>query len=465
MKESIIKFNQSNTHNKEDGNFIKISKKILIHTFGCQMNEYDSEKMINILAQKYNLLEIKDPNDADIIIFNTCSIREKAQEKVFSDLGRLKKIKQKNPKLIICVGGCVASQEGDLILERAPFVDVIFGPQTIHRIYDLIQSYERIKQPQIDITFPEIEKFDSLPFPNQSKSSSFISIMEGCNKYCSYCVVPYTRGSEISRPVKDILTEIKRLSDIGVKDITLLGQNVNAYKIYSNYKNETIDFSDLLELIHEVDGIERIRFMTSHPKEMTNRMIDIYKNLYKLVSFLHLPVQSGSDRILSKMKRGYTVSEFIYVVNKLREARPSLALSSDFIVGFPGETEEDFNETLNLIEKVNFSSGFSFIYSSRPNTPASYLSDNLTLREKQLRLYKLQNLINKQSFMFSRSLLGTTQRVLAENISTRNPNQLVGRTEYNKVVNFIGSKSQIGKMVNVKITSINTNTLNAELIN
>ncbi|MCM0034656.1 MAG: tRNA (N6-isopentenyl adenosine(37)-C2)-methylthiotransferase MiaB [Burkholderiaceae bacterium] len=435
-------------------------KKVFIRTFGCQMNEYDSDKMLDVLGQERGVVVTQTPEDADVILFNTCSVREKAQEKVFSDLGRIKHLKALNPDLVIGVGGCVASQEGAAIVDRAPYVDVVFGPQTLHRLPELIARRRSEGRSQVDISFPEIEKFDAMPPSRVEGATAFVSIMEGCSKYCSFCVVPYTRGEEISRPFEDVLTEVADLADQGVKEVTLLGQNVNAYRgpMSAEKDAEIADFATLLEYVHEIPGIERIRYTTSHPKEMTTRMTEVYARLPKLVSFLHLPVQAGSDRVLAGMKRGYTAIEFKSVVRKLRAARPGLTLSSDFIVGFPGETEEDFEKTMKLIEEVGFDTSFSFVYSRRPGTPAADLSDDTPQTVKLQRLQRLQALINEQAHAIARSMVGSTQRILVEGTSTRDPNELSGRTENNRIVNFPGHPRLIGQMIDVVITDAMTNT-------
>ena len=435
-------------------------KKVFIRTFGCQMNEYDSDKMLDVLGQERGVVVTQNPEDADIILFNTCSVREKAQEKVFSDLGRIKHLKALNPDLVIGVGGCVASQEGSAIVDRAPYVDVVFGPQTLHRLPELIARRRSEGRSQVDISFPEIEKFDAMPPARVEGATAFVSIMEGCSKYCSFCVVPYTRGEEISRPFEDVLTEVADLADQGVKEVTLLGQNVNAYRgrMSADANAEIADFATLLEYVHEIPGIERIRYTTSHPKEMTTRMTEVYARLPKLVSFLHLPVQAGSDRILASMKRGYTAIEFKSVVRKLRAARPGLTLSSDFIVGFPGETEEDFEKTMKLIEEVGFDTSFSFVYSRRPGTPAADLTDDTPQTVKLQRLQRLQARINEQAHAIARSMVGSTQRILVEGTSTRDPSELCGRTENNRIVNFPGHPRLIGQMINVVITDAMTNT-------
>jgi len=440
------------------------TRKLYIKTFGCQMNEYDSDKMADVLRENQGLELTSDPEDADVILFNTCSIREKAQEKVFSDLGRANQLKQKKPNLVIGVGGCVASQEGATIIRRAPYVDVVFGPQTLHRLPDLINKRKETGRSQVDISFPEIEKFDSLPPARVDGPSAFVSIMEGCSKYCSFCVVPYTRGEEISRPFEDVLQEVADLADQGVKEVNLLGQNVNAYRGTMGDSGEIADFAMLLEYVHEIPGIERIRYTTSHPKEMTNRLIEAHGALPKLVPFLHLPIQTGSDRILAAMKRGYTGLEFKALARKLYAARPGMTLSSDFIVGFPGETDADFETTMKLIEDVNFDTSFSFIYSRRPGTPAADLHDDTPYDVKLKRLQRLQAQITKQAKAISHTMLHTVQPVLVEGESRRDKDELTGRTENNRIVNFAASKRLIGQIVNVRITDVYTNSLRGEVV-
>jgi tRNA-2-methylthio-N6-dimethylallyladenosine synthase len=439
-------------------------RKLFIRTFGCQMNEYDSSKMADILHQTQGLELTQDPEEADVILFNTCSVREKAQEKVFSDLGRVRHLKQNNPDLIIGVGGCVASQEGAAIVERAPFVDLVFGPQTLHRLPQLIAKRKETGRPQVDISFPEIEKFDALPPARVEGPTAFVSIMEGCSKYCSFCVVPYTRGPEVSRPFDDVLVEVADLADQGVKEVTLLGQNVNAYRGPMGESAEIADFAMLLEYVHEIPGIERIRYTTSHPKEMTTRLIEAHGALPKLVPFLHLPVQAGSDRILGRMKRGYTTLEYKSIVRRLRAARPGLGLSSDFIVGFPGESEVDFEKTMSLIRDVGFDQSYSFLYSRRPGTPASDMRDDTPKELKLERLHRLQALVNEQANAIAHAMIGTTQRILVERPSRRDPNELSGRTENNRIVNFTGQPRLIGQMVDVRITQTNTNSLKGEVV-
>jgi tRNA-2-methylthio-N6-dimethylallyladenosine synthase len=427
------------------------------------MNEYDSEKMLDVLGTQNPVELTQNADEADVILFNTCSVREKAQEKVFSDLGRVKELKIKNPNLIIGVGGCVASQEGATIVKRAPYVDVVFGPQTLHRLPELIEKRRRLNIPQVDISFPEIEKFDALPPPRKQGASAFVSIMEGCSKYCSFCVVPYTRGEEISRPFEDVLTEVADLADQGVKEVTLLGQNVNAYLGKIGQDAGIADFAMLLEYVHELPGIERIRYTTSHPKEMTQRLIDAYATLPKLVSFLHLPVQAGSDRVLAAMKRGYTTLEFKSIIKRIRQARPGLTVASDFIVGFPGETEADFLKTLALIDDVQFDTAYSFVYSRRPGTPASDLTDDTQQEVKLERLQRLQTLINKQAAEVAQNMVGTTQRILVEGHAKRDVTELMGKTENNRAVNFVGPERLMGQMIDVVITEARANTFRAEV--
>ena len=427
------------------------------------MNEYDSDKMADVLNATHGMEATDDPSQADIILFNTCSVREKAQEKVFHDLGRVKHLKTENPNLLIGVGGCVASQEGKAIVSRAPFVDIVFGPQTLHRLPEMIEKRRTTGRSQIDITFPEIEKFDHLPPARTEGATAFVSIMEGCSKYCSYCVVPYTRGEEVSRPLIDVLTEIAVLADQGVKEINLLGQNVNAFLGVMD-DGDIADFALLIEYIHEIPGIERIRYTTSHPKEFTSRLIASYEALPKLVSHLHLPVQSGSDRILTAMKRGYSVQEYKSIVQRLRAVRPDISLSSDFIVGFPGETREDFEATMELIEEMNFDDSFSFIYSARPGTPAADLADDTPHAIKLERLQRLQAQIQQQSRKISQSMVGSTQRILVEGVSKKNTDEIFGRTDNNRVVNFSGEKGLIGHFINIRITDALPHSLRGEVV-
>lgn len=438
------------------------TKKVFIKTFGCQMNEYDSDKMADVLGAAQGYESTDDPEQADLILFNTCSVREKAQEKVFSDLGRFKHLKEKG--VLIGVGGCVASQEGEEIIKRAPYVDVVFGPQTLHRLPDLLNARAARAKPQVDISFPEIEKFDHLPPARVEGASAFVSIMEGCSKYCSYCVVPYTRGEEVSRPFEDVLVEVAGLADQGVKEVTLLGQNVNAYLGKMGDTTEIADFALLLEYVAEIPGIERIRFTTSHPNEFTPRLIEAYAKLPQLVSHLHLPVQHGSDKILMAMKRGYTAMEYKSTIRKLRAIRPDLAMSSDFIVGFPGETEEDFQKMMKLIHDVRFDNSFSFIFSPRPGTPAANLHDDTPHEVKLRRLQELQAVINQNIKEISEERVGTVQRLLVEGLSKRDGSELMGRTECNRVVNFPGNERLIGQMVDVRVTEAKTYTLRGEVL-
>ena len=440
-----------------------MTQKLHIKTWGCQMNEYDSSKMADLLLSTHGLELTEIPEEADVLLLNTCSIREKAQEKVFHQLGRWKELKKNNPNLLIGVGGCVASQEGEHIRTRAPYVDIVFGPQTLHRLPEMINQIRGGKSSVVDISFPEIEKFDCLPEPRAEGPTAFVSIMEGCNKYCTYCVVPYTRGEEVSRPVDDILFEIAQLAAQGVREVNLLGQNVNAYR-GPTFDGEICTFAELLRLVAAIDGIDRLRFTTSHPIEFTDDIIDVYRDTPELVSFLHLPVQSGSDRVLTMMKRGHTALEYKSIIRKLKAVRPNIQISSDFIVGFPGETKEDFEQTMNLIAQVNFDMSFSFIYSARPGTPAADYPDDVTEDEKKQRLYLLQQRINNQAAQFSRAMLGTEQRVLVEGPSKKDIMELTGRTETNRIVNFQGSPEMIGKFVDIKITDVFTNSLRGEVV-
>ena len=439
-------------------------KKVFIKTFGCQMNEYDSDKMVDVLSDSEGMVKTDRPEDADVILFNTCSVREKAQEKVFHDLGRVRHLKEKNPNLVIGVGGCVASQEGGEIVKRAPFVDVVFGPQTLHRLPTLIAQRRNSGKAAVDISFPEIEKFDAMPPARTEGASAFVSIMEGCSKYCSFCIVPYTRGEEVSRPFADILVEIAELAAQGVKEVTLLGQNVNAYRGVMDDAGTIADLADLIETIAEMPEIERIRYTTSHPREMTPKLIDMYVRVPKLVSHLHLPVQAGSDRVLVAMKRGYTGLEYKSVIRKLRAARPDLSLSSDFIVGFPGETGEDFEKTMALIEDVGFDYSFSFLYSSRPGTPAAELSDDTPAEIKTERLMRLQAKIEEQAQAISQSMVGSVQRVLVESLSRKDANELAGRTDNNRIVNFVGNARLINQFVDVRIVESLSHTLRGEIV-
>ncbi len=422
------------------------------------MNEYDSEKMADLLDSTHGYALAEQAEDADVILLNTCSIREKAQEKVFHQLGRWKKLKNTKPDLIIGVGGCVASQEGDVIRQRAPFVDIVFGPQTLHRLPEMINSIKGGEKAMIDISFPEIEKFDRLPEPRAEGPSAFVSIMEGCSKYCTFCVVPYTRGEEVSRPVDDVIFEIAQLAEQGVREVNLLGQNVNAFR-GNNYDDSVCTFAELLHLIAAIDGIDRIRYTTSHPVEFTDDIIDAYADIPELVDHLHLPVQSGADRILTMMKRGHTAIEYKSKIRRLRKVRPNLCMSSDFIIGFPGESESDFIATMDLIQAVDFDLSFSFIYSARPGTPAADLPDDVSEETKKQRLYLLQQRINQQSLKIARGMLGTTQRILVEGPSKKNPMELMGRTENNRVVNFEGTPDMIGEFLDVEITDVFANSL------
>ncbi len=440
-----------------------MTQKLHIKTWGCQMNEYDSSKMADLLHSTHGLELTEVPEEADVLLLNTCSIREKAQEKVFHQLGRWKELKKNNPNLLIGVGGCVASQEGEHIRTRAPYVDIVFGPQTLHRLPEMINQIRGGKSSVVDISFPEIEKFDCLPEPRAEGPTAFVSIMEGCNKYCTYCVVPYTRGEEVSRPVDDILFEIAQLAAQGVREVNLLGQNVNAYR-GPTFDGEICTFAELLRLVAAIDGIDRLRFTTSHPIEFTDDIIEVYRDTPEIVSFLHLPVQSGSDRVLTMMKRGHTALEYKSIIRKLKAVRPNIQISSDFIVGFPGETKEDFEQTMNLIAQVNFDMSFSFIYSARPGTPAADYPDDVTEDEKKQRLYLLQQRINNQAAQFSRAMLGTEQRVLVEGPSKKDIMELTGRTETNRIVNFQGSPEMIGKFVDIKITDVFTNSLRGEVV-
>jgi tRNA-2-methylthio-N6-dimethylallyladenosine synthase len=443
--------------------------KFHIKTFGCQMNEYDSDRMADVLRAHEGMEATGKPEQADVILFNTCSIREKAEEKVFSDLGRIRPLKQSNPGLLIAVGGCVASQEGEAILKRAPYVDIVFGPQTLHRLPQLLQARRASGRPQVDISFPEIEKFDHLPVPvhvegsQNSSGTAYVSIMEGCSKYCTFCVVPYTRGEEVSRPLADVMRDVQQLAAQGVKEVTLLGQNVNAY-CGTGDDGETVDFAFLLQAIAALEGITRLRFTTSHPRDMSQRLIDVYATTPKLVSHLHLPVQSGSDRILAAMKRGHTVLEYKSIIRRVRAARPDICVTSDFIVGFPGETEQDFEATMKLIDEVGFDNSFSYLYSPRPGTPAAELRDDTPFEVKAQRLKRLQDRIAEQEAGVARVMLGTTQRALVEGVSKKDASELAARTDNNRVVNFSGAASLIGEFVEVKITEVVRHTLRGELV-
>jgi tRNA-2-methylthio-N6-dimethylallyladenosine synthase len=438
------------------------SKKVYIKTFGCQMNEYDSSRMADLMRAAEGMEPTENPEDADLILLNTCSVREKPQERVFHQLGRLRELKLANPDLVIGVGGCVASQEGSTIVERAPYVDLVFGPQTLHRLPEMIAAKRKSGQSQVDTSFPEIEKFDRLPPPRVEGAAAFLSIMEGCSKYCSFCVVPYTRGEEVSRPFADVLTEAAQLTQQGVKEITLLGQNVNAYRgVMDN--GEIADLALLLEYLAEIPEIERLRYTTSHPNEMTPALIDAFARIPKLVSHLHLPVQAGSDRILAAMKRNYTVLQYKSIIRKLRAARPDLCLSSDFIVGFPGESEADFEATMKLVDDIGFDASYSFLYSARPGTPASYLKDDTPYEIRLARLEMLQAKIDAQAYAISEQMIGTQQRVLVEGISRKNANELAARTDNNRIVNFPGPASLINQFTTVTITEAMPHTLRGQL--
>ncbi|HSI53604.1 MAG TPA: tRNA (N6-isopentenyl adenosine(37)-C2)-methylthiotransferase MiaB [Ramlibacter sp.] len=439
-----------------------MTKKVFIKTFGCQMNEYDSDKMADVMHAAQGYEPTKDVEEADLILFNTCSVREKAQEKVFSDLGRVKHLKKKG--VLIGVGGCVASQEGAAIIERAPYVDVVFGPQTLHRLPDLLRERDRQGRAQVDISFPEIEKFDNLPPARVDGATAFVSIMEGCSKYCSYCVVPYTRGEEVSRPFDDVLVEVAGLAEQGVKEVTLLGQNVNAYRGIMGDTADIADFALLIEYVARIPGIERIRYTTSHPNEFTQRLIDVYSKVPQLVSHLHLPVQHGSDRILMAMKRGYTAMEYKSTVRKLRAIRPDMAMSSDFIVGFPGETDEDHARLMKLLDDVGYDNSFSFIFSPRPGTPAATLHDETPHEVKLKRLQQVQRVIEDNMRAISESRVGTVQRILVEGPSRKDATELAGRTECNRMVNFKGDKRLVGQMIEVKVTEANSHSLRGEVL-
>ena len=437
-------------------------KKVFIKTFGCQMNEYDSDKMADVLHAAEGYEPTNDVEQADLILFNTCSVREKAQEKVFSDLGRVKHLKAKGT--LIGVGGCVASQEGAAIVARAPYVDVVFGPQTLHRLPQMLAQRRLERRPQVDISFPEIEKFDNLPPARVEGATAFVSIMEGCSKYCSYCVVPYTRGEEVSRPFDDVLVEVAGLADQGVKEVTLLGQNVNAYRGKMGDTSDIADFALLIEYVADIPGIERIRYTTSHPNEFTQRLIDVYGRVPQLVSHLHLPVQHGSDRILMAMKRGYTAMEYKSTVRKLRAVRPNISLSSDFIVGFPGETQDDFDKMMKLIDDIGFDSSFSFVFSARPGTPAASLHDDTPQELKLKRLQHLQAVIEANQRRIGQGMVGTTQKILVEGPSRKDASELMGRTECNRIVNFKGQPRLVGQLIDVRITEAYPHSLRAEVV-
>ncbi|NNF15263.1 MAG: tRNA (N6-isopentenyl adenosine(37)-C2)-methylthiotransferase MiaB [Gammaproteobacteria bacterium] len=439
-----------------------MSGKLFIKTFGCQMNEYDSSKMADVLAASHGLAVTATPEEADVLLLNTCSIREKAQEKVFSQLGRWKEWKNQRPNLVIGVGGCVASQEGEAIIKRAPYVDMVFGPQTVHRLPQLLNEVRRRGNAAVDISFPEIEKFDRLPEPRASGATAFVSIMEGCSKYCSFCVVPYTRGEEFSRPFDDVIAEIVSLASQGVREVNLLGQNVNAYR-GPGFDGDTIDLGTLIHYVAAIDGIERIRFTTSHPVEFSESLIEAYATVPQLANYLHLPVQSGSDRVLAMMKRGHTVLEYKQKIRKLREVRPDISISSDFIVGFPGETEQDFQATMKLIADIGFDQSFSFVYSARPGTPAAALPDEVDAAQKLQRLQLLQTRITQHAATISQAMIGTTQRVLVEKTSKKDAAMVAGRTENMRWVNFAAPASLIGDFAEVEITEALPNSLRGRL--
>ncbi|MFT6790907.1 MAG: tRNA-2-methylthio-N6-dimethylallyladenosine synthase [Cellvibrionaceae bacterium] len=439
-------------------------KKLYIKTHGCQMNEYDSSRMRDLLGEAHNMVATDDPEEADVLLINTCSIREKAQEKLFHQLGRWKHLKKQNPNLIIGVGGCVASQEGEAISKRAPYVDLIFGPQTLHRLPEMIENPRRGGSAVVDISFPEIEKFDHLPAPSADGISAFVSIMEGCSKYCSFCVVPYTRGEEVSRPLGDVLAEVAHLAEQNVREVNLLGQNVNAYRTMAE-DGHTVDLAELITYVAAIDGIDRIRFTTSHPLEFSDTLIEVYAEIPELVSHVHLPVQSGSDRILTAMKRGHTILEYKSKLRRLKKIRPDISFSSDFIVGFPGETSQDFEKTMDLIHQMNFDTSFSFIYSPRPGTPAAELADDTPETIKKQRLRLLQDRINQQAMAISHRMVGNIERVLVTGYSKKDPGQLSGRTENNRVVNFHCDQTQmIGKFANIQIREALPNSLRGTLV-
>ena len=440
-----------------------MSKKLHIKTWGCQMNEYDSAKMVDLLTSSLGYETTELPEEADLLVLNTCSIREKAQEKLFHQLGRWKELKKKNPELVIAVGGCVASQEGKAIRSRAPNVDVVFGPQTLHRLPAMIKQVKEGHGAQVDVSFPEIEKFDNLPEPRAEGPTAYVSIMEGCSKYCTYCVVPYTRGEEVSRPLDDVLYEIAQLAEQGVREVNLLGQNVNAYR-GETHDGGICSFAQLLRLVAAIDGIDRIRYTTSHPIEFTDDIIEVYKDTPELVSFLHLPVQSGSDKILTMMKRPHTALEYKSKIRKLKAVRPDILISSDFIVGFPGESDDDFERTMKLIEEVQFDTSYSFIFSARPGTPAADMPDDTPMEVKKERLYRLQQTINNQAMQYSRQMHGTVKRILVEGPSSQNIMELRGRTENNRVVNFAGDACLIGQFVDVEITEALPHSLRGTIV-
>lgn len=434
-----------------------------LRSFGCQMNDYDTARISDLLSKEMGYEKTEDLSEADLVVMNTCSIREKAQEKTFSDLGRIREMKKERPGMMIAVGGCVASQEGENVVKRAPYVDVVFGPQTLHRLPELLQKRVETDRPQVDVSFPEIEKFDHLPAPKADGAAAFVSIMEGCSKYCSYCVVPYTRGEEISRPLVDVLLEVAQLADQGVKEVTLLGQNVNAYRGVGP-DGQPVDFAVLLDYVSEIEGIERIRYTTNHPREFSQRLIDAYARLPKLVNHVHLPVQAGSDRVLAAMKRGYTVLEYKSIIRRLRAVRPDIAIATDFIVGFPGETEEDFEETMKLIDEVGFDASFSFVFSPRPGTPAARMPDDTPYEVKVARLQRLQAVIDANATRISEAMVGTVQRVLVLGPARRGEGYMMARTDNNRIVNFLGDASLKDQMVKVRITEVYPHTLGGELV-
>ncbi len=440
-----------------------MSRKLFVKTFGCQMNEYDSAKMADVLRDSHDFTAVDNPEEADLLLLNTCSIREKAQEKVFSLLGRWRSLKKARPEIMIGVGGCVASQEGEAIIDRAPFVDLVFGPQTLHRLPEMLDAVETKGRSVVDVSFPEIEKFDALPAPRADGATAFVTVMEGCSKYCTFCVVPYTRGEEISRPFDDVIAEVVRLAEQGVKEVNLLGQNVNAYR-GPMHDGTIADLATLIHYVAAVDAVERIRFTTSHPVEFSDGLIRAYSQVPKLANYLHLPVQSGSDRILALMKRGHTAIEYKQKIRKLRKARPDISLSSDFIVGFPGETDQDFQATMNLIAEIGFDQSFSFVYSARPGTPAASFPDGVSHEEKSRRLKILQERITNQAAEISRGMVGTEQRILVERPSKKDPRQLAGRTENNRWVNFDGDPALINTFVDVTITEALPNSLRGRLV-
>jgi tRNA-2-methylthio-N6-dimethylallyladenosine synthase len=439
-----------------------MARKVYIRSFGCQMNEYDSAKIADLLGEAEGLQPAASPEEADVIVFNTCSVREKAQEKVFADLGRVKALKQAKPALMIAVGGCVASQEGGAIVARAPHVDVVFGPQTLHRLPELLARRRASGRPQVDVSFPEIEKFDHLPAPRADRASAFVSIMEGCSKYCSYCVVPFTRGEEIYRPFDDVIDEIAALAAQGAREVVLLGQNVNAWR--GEIEGARADFAELLACVCEIEGIERLRYTTSHPREFTQRLIDAHAALPKLAAHVHLPVQSGSDRVLAAMKRGYTTLEYRSIVRRLRKARPDISLTSDFIVGFPGESETDFRATLKLAEELNVDQSYCFVYSARPGTAAAELADETREEEKFERLYRLQALVDKQARAVSEAMLGRVERVLVESVARKHAGDLAARTGNNRIVNFAGPAHLVGSFADVRVSAVLAHTLRGELV-